>query len=142
MSAIFTYGTLMFPEVLSALCGQEYPHQIMTLHGCARYRVVGQIYPGMIRERGALTVGQVYCGLSADALRVIDQYEGEFYERRRFFLKVSAHLLLPAYAYIIPEHFAHRLTDKSWDHEQFATRHLRRLVSLCQGLRLRYEKDR
>ena len=39
-----------------------------------------------------------------------------------FFLKVSAHLLLPAYAYIVPERFAHRLTDKSWDHKQFTRR--------------------
>ena len=140
MSAIFAYGTLMFPEVLSALCGQEYPHQVVALHGFARYQVAGQIYPGIIRERGALTVGHVYCGLDVDALRVIDQYEGEFYDRRRLFLKVSAHLLLPAYAYIVPERFAHRLTDKSWDHKQF-TRHRRRLVQLCQGLRLRYEKD-
>lgn len=47
MTNIFTYGTLMFPEVMFTVCKSKYESEKATLQGYARRQVKGRIYPGV-----------------------------------------------------------------------------------------------
>ena len=52
--ALFTYGTLQFPEVMEAVTGLALPWVEAEATGFAQFRFRDRIYPGMVAREGAL----------------------------------------------------------------------------------------
>jgi gamma-glutamylcyclotransferase (GGCT)/AIG2-like uncharacterized protein YtfP len=78
---VFTYGSLMFPEVWERVTGLCEPGLPATLaHHIAR-RIQGQSYPALIAWNGAATTGILYEKVTAAALAALDAFEGTFYDR-------------------------------------------------------------
>ena len=64
MTNLFTYGSLMFPEVIYKLTTrQEYPNAKATLLHFTRRRVKARVYPGITALQGSAVSGVVYFGL-------------------------------------------------------------------------------
>ena len=126
--ACFTYGSLMWVDIMARVCGREAASlQAMPawLAGHARHPVVGQDYPGLIVQPDAAPVqGVLYPELAPAEFERLDAFEGEEYER----LRVEVALQDPAtgagptawaWVYRFRTEFAHRLAPGEWSVEAF-----------------------
>ncbi len=117
---LFTYGTLMFPEVWQRISIGEFPSQPAVLRGYAMYRVKDAVYPGIIRCDETTEVwGLVYADLDEDTLFELDTYESSFYERLPVTVKTVDGGDLECHAYIVPPSRRDLLTNDVWDREWF-----------------------
>ncbi|MGZ5781655.1 MAG: gamma-glutamylcyclotransferase family protein, partial [Burkholderiaceae bacterium] len=57
---IFTYGSLMFPQVWQRVVRGQYHSANAIVSGYARYTIVGETYPAIIEQAGATVHGVVY----------------------------------------------------------------------------------
>lgn len=78
---IFTYGSLMFPEVWEKVTGLNAPGMAATLDGHVACRIRGQSYPVLRKEQGGLVSGVLYKTVPPEAVARLDVFEGSFYER-------------------------------------------------------------
>ncbi len=123
-NTLFSYGTLMFPQVIRAVTGALYPRREALLYGYARYRLRGEVYPGIVAQTGGEVPGCVWFGIGAAALQLIDAYEGEDYERRLLEVDGGPGMHLRAWVYVMPPASRDRLEAGDWDRDQFERRHL------------------
>ncbi|MFM8637365.1 MAG: gamma-glutamylcyclotransferase family protein, partial [Betaproteobacteria bacterium] len=85
LSTCFTYGSLMWPDIMARVCGREVlalQHTQAWLLGHVRHPVRGQDYPGLVPQSGAQALqGVLYTGLTPQDLQRLDTFEGQEYER-------------------------------------------------------------
>ena len=122
---LFCYGTLMFPEVMRRVTGRHLEVARATLDDYGCYTVSGHVFPGIVRESGAVTQGLVYEGMGGTLLHRLDLYEGDFYERRRVCVTDMDGRPLQAWAYVIPHASRGILSPQSWDRDVFEREHLK-----------------
>lgn len=83
--AVFVYGSLMWPSVLTVLLRRLPAARPAVLSGFCRKRVVGQPYPALVEEiRGcsSCTVCGLILTVNDDELVVLDEYEDDDYVLR------------------------------------------------------------
>jgi gamma-glutamylcyclotransferase (GGCT)/AIG2-like uncharacterized protein YtfP len=119
---VFTYGTLMFPEVWRAVVGRDFESAKAVASGYAIFRVRDAVFPGIVPagEESAVR-GVVYLDVDYASLQRLDAFEDNFYERRSVAVHCENGSWLEAQAYVVPEANRHVLTDEPWDREQFVT---------------------
>ncbi|MEJ2034040.1 MAG: gamma-glutamylcyclotransferase [Deltaproteobacteria bacterium] len=116
---LFTYGTLEVAEIMEMVTGARFPSEPAVLDGFARFLFRNRSYPGIVAAAGEVTVGTLYQGLDARALALLDEFEGEWYERRPVRVRTMDGTLVSACAYIIPEHYRHVVGTEPWDRKTF-----------------------
>jgi hypothetical protein len=123
---------LEFPELLSALTGAEFPACVARLPNFGRYLVRGELFPAVVAEPGASTIGTLYSHLSPAHLRRLDDYEGPLYRRCPVRVYDDRQRGRVAWTYVIAPRQRRCLGNESWDKEGFARYHL---ASYLKGLR-------
>jgi gamma-glutamylcyclotransferase (GGCT)/AIG2-like uncharacterized protein YtfP len=131
---LFTYGSLVFPEVMEAVTGRRFESRPALLRGYRRRMLRGRVYPGIRPAAADATAGRVYLSIDGAALASLDAFEGDEYERRRVEIGLDDGSLL-AEAYVIRSSASDLLTDAAWDAGRFASSHLRRYVERCRRFR-------
>lgn len=121
---LFTYGSLMFPEVWRPVAGGENAGLPATLSDHAAWKVRGESYPGLVPASGRTTVGVLYLNVSAAAIGRLDAFEGTFYKRTVVVVKTSEGVDVTAFAYVVAADHRHELEDTLWDAEEFRRLHL------------------
>ena len=125
---LFAYGTLMVPSALETVIGRRPEGAAAVLSGFARYRILGEEFPGLIPCEGVMTDGVVYDGVDRRDLALTDRFEGAWYERT--LVKVSrAGVRVDAYVYVVRPEYRDILSMEPWDLERFVRR--ARKVSRC-----------
>jgi gamma-glutamylcyclotransferase (GGCT)/AIG2-like uncharacterized protein YtfP len=122
--SVFCYGTLLFPEVLRAVAGVAPPPRSATARGWGRYRVHGEVFPGVIAQPGASTRGAVFDGIDAPALARLDAFEGELYQRVPLEVELDDGTRATAWCWVMAPGREAVLTREPWDPEDFAAREL------------------
>lgn len=118
---LFTYGTLMFPEVWRRIAIREAQNERATLNGFAIYRVKNAVFPGILRAREVDRVsGVLYRDLDEEVLFELDAYESDFYERQAVWVTTEAGEHVECQVYVIPARNRDKLSDEPWDAEWFA----------------------
>lgn len=132
---VFTYGTLMFPEVWRAVVGKQYETAAATATGFEIYYVRDAVYPGIIATAHGAVAGLIYFDVDAESLARLDVFEGVDYHRQPIEVTRSDNgQILQADAYVIPPANRHLLTNESWSAEKFAARgDLARFVARYAG---------
>ena len=130
---IFTYGSLMFPPVMRAVTGCEFPSRKARVKNHARFKVKGESYPGLTPLEGALTQGVLYLDVDALSVRRLDDFEGELYERTEVPAETAEGESLNAHTYVIKPCFQDRLSSDAWDPEHFERAHLLQFMANYQG---------
>jgi gamma-glutamylcyclotransferase (GGCT)/AIG2-like uncharacterized protein YtfP len=119
---VFTYGTLMFPEVWRAVVGREFGNTEGTATGFAIFRVQDAVFPGIARaDEESAVRGVVYLDVDNASLQRLDAFEDVFYERLAITVDCDDGRRLEAQAYVVPETNRHVLTDEAWEREQFVS---------------------
>ena len=132
---VFTYGTLMFPEVMVALTGREFTWEDIEVPGFDRRTLAGRIYPGLFKAPGRHVEGRLYFNVDASSIGVLEAFEDAFYERRMIEVCSPAKGRMMALAYVIPRACLHLLSAEAWDPVAFRLRHLYAWVEMCQTFR-------
>lgn len=114
---LFTYGSLMLPEVLEKVCGAAHESVAAELIGWSRYRVAGEAYPGIIANPKSSVSGILWFGITSAELNLLDKFEGEQYQRISVTVYDRINKPYPAQTYAWCEQGG--LTRQAWDLEQF-----------------------
>ncbi|WP_151632205.1 gamma-glutamylcyclotransferase family protein [Noviherbaspirillum aerium] len=118
MSAhVFTYGSLMFPQVWQRVVRGDYRSAPAVLDGHARFALAGETYPGTIVRSGASVAGIVYFDVSDADVAALDAFEGSEYRRDRVRVRLDSGELADAqtYLYLLPQ----KLSESPWLPEEF-----------------------
>ncbi|MDH4320134.1 MAG: gamma-glutamylcyclotransferase [Desulfobulbaceae bacterium] len=134
--ALFAYGTLMLPEVMTLVTGREFRAQEAVLVGFRRYRLRGEVYPGIWPEGGAETTGLLYQGLDRQALDRLDAFEGEQYRRQTVTVKASDGREWRAETYLLDQRWLAALSKEEWEPAWFLANHLEAFVRACEPFRV------
>jgi gamma-glutamylcyclotransferase (GGCT)/AIG2-like uncharacterized protein YtfP len=118
---VFTYGTLMFPEVWQAVVGKSFAAVNGKARDYAVYRVKDAVFPGMIAEPGSAVTGVLYLDVDDESVARLDRFEDDFYERQVLWIECDDREKRDAEAYIVPPFNQSMLTSELWDRETFRT---------------------
>ncbi|MCB0351870.1 MAG: gamma-glutamylcyclotransferase [Bdellovibrionales bacterium] len=129
---IFAYGTLIFHDVVEAVCGYIPAHSPATLKNFARYVFLDEMYPGVVESQGDSVSGTVYRDVPEEVVDRLDVFEGEMYLRveRRVELPSKEELL--AQVYVIPFSRRELLAKRDWSPEEFERNSLDEFVSFSR----------
>jgi len=116
---IFTYGSLMFPSVMKAVTGREFSSRNARVKNHARFKVIGESYPGLTPLEGAVTEGVLYLDVDAFSVKRLDDFEEELYERAGISAVALDGESLMAQTYLIKPQYRDRLSSEPWDPEHF-----------------------
>jgi gamma-glutamylcyclotransferase (GGCT)/AIG2-like uncharacterized protein YtfP len=130
---IFTYGSLMFPSVMKAVTGREFPARKAKVKNYVRFKVKGESYPGLTPLKGAVTEGVLYIGVDVLSVRRLDDFEGELYERSELSADALDGESLIAHAYVIKAQHRDRLSSAPWDPVHFEKVDLLRFMASYRG---------
>jgi gamma-glutamylcyclotransferase (GGCT)/AIG2-like uncharacterized protein YtfP len=117
---VFTYGTLMFPEVWRAVVERDFAAVAGIAAGYAIYRVKDAVFPGMVAAGKTDVVrGVLYLDVDETSVARLDVFEDDFYERRALQIACADGFEREAQAYIVPPQNRAALTDETWDCDRF-----------------------
>ena len=135
MSNIFTYGSLMFPEVWERVVVSNYRSSSARLDGYLRRRLRGETYPAIVEQgRGSHVDGMLYFGVSTEDLARLDRFEGEYYVRRRVQVIASKKgISCDAFSYVLSGQYRHLLSDSDWDPGSFRKQALQQFLDNYVG---------
>lgn len=86
---VFTYGSLMFPEIWSRVVRGNHRFARATADGYACFSVRDEIYPGLVKRPGSRVEGVVYFDIDATDLAALDAFEGADYRRDRIAIELE-----------------------------------------------------
>ena len=114
---VFTYGSLMFPEVWSLVVAGRYRRVDARLDGHARFAIRGEHYPGMVSVAGGQVAGVLYLDVDDADLARLDHFEGDDYVRRPVDVATDDGMLrAETYVYRLHD----RLLTSAWAPDAFA----------------------
>ena len=125
---LFAYGTLAFPRLMEAVTGRTFASQPALLEGYARYALRGATFPGLVEEGHSATDGVLWRDLDAASLARVDDYEGDWYERRAVTVR-AGDAPLPAQTYVLVDAQRRRVSRRRWVAARFESRYLRRCLA-------------
>lgn len=114
---VFTYGSLMFPQVWERVVRGRYRSARGILSGFARYAIEGETYPGMVAEAGAQVEGVLYFDVEGDDLAALDAFEGIEYRRDKVPVITESGEQVDAYTYIYL--MPGRFSGQPWNPQEF-----------------------
>jgi gamma-glutamylcyclotransferase (GGCT)/AIG2-like uncharacterized protein YtfP len=114
---IFTYGSLMFPEIWQRVVRGTYRAVPATVEGFVRYALSDDTYPGMIAQADATVEGVLYLDVDAQDVAALDAFEGVEYQRVDIAVTLNSGESLIAGTYIFTA--THRLSALPWEPDAF-----------------------
>ncbi len=125
---IFTYGSLMFPQVWQRVVRGSYRSAAASVTDYARFALEGETYPGMIAQAGSTVAGVVYFDVETRDIALLDAFEGVEYRRDALtaHLETGELLAVDAYIFLSPA----LLSSLPWQPEAFQMQ--RFLQSYCR----------
>jgi Gamma-glutamyl cyclotransferase, AIG2-like len=133
--SLFTYGTLLFPEVLQALIGRVPQRQMTSAPGWRVAAVRDRVYPGLVAAPDSIAPGRLVTELTEDEWRLIDDFEGDRYELRQLSLANGRD---DGFAYVLIDDA--EACPHNWDLENFAKAYLPTYAKHCAAWRARYDR--
>lgn len=116
-SHVFTYGSLMFPQVWQRVVRGGYRRADASAVGHARYAIAGETYPGMVAQAGASVQGVLYFDVEPRDLDALDFFEGADYRRDEIAVTLASGETVRAQTYLYLR--AERLSASAWRPEDF-----------------------
>jgi gamma-glutamylcyclotransferase (GGCT)/AIG2-like uncharacterized protein YtfP len=117
---VFTYGTLMFPEVWQQVVGRAFASVPGKADGYTVYRIADAVYPGLIAGGvSAAAKGVVYLDLDEASLAKPDLFEDDFYQRQTLRIDCDDGIVRQADAYVVPIERRTVITNELWTADAF-----------------------
>jgi len=139
---IFSYGTLMSPDIMVRVAGCLPDTCIAHLHGFRRFRVKDEEYPGIRENAEGMVQGLLYLDVPEAAVQRLDIFEGEMYERRQVMVQTKDGVEKNAMTYVFRPGYHDRLTEIPWDFEEFLVSGKKCFEDGCFGISEIEEEER
>jgi gamma-glutamylcyclotransferase (GGCT)/AIG2-like uncharacterized protein YtfP len=98
---VFTYGSLMFPEVWGRVVAGEYVSVPGWIRGYSRYRIRGERHPALLSDPGAERLdGVVYLDVGSQDIAALDRFETAAYQRREVPVELESGERANAWVYV------------------------------------------
>jgi gamma-glutamylcyclotransferase (GGCT)/AIG2-like uncharacterized protein YtfP len=134
---LFVYGTLLFPEVLTALLGRVPPSAPAVAPGWRVAALAGRVYPGLAPDPASAATGAVLSGLDATELVLLDAYEDvDEADYARTDITLADGTACPTYVWL------GAVLPTTWTPDAFAAAHLGEYVLGCHAWRAGYPPRR
>lgn len=134
---IFTYGSLMFPEVWQNIVKLSYENQAAWLDGFRRTCIHRDNYPVVLPRAGQKNLeGVVYFAVNSQDISRLDRFEGDYYYRRRVHPTVQLDgqsKTIAADLYVLKPKYADLASLRPWDPEFFERRDLKFFRKMYPG---------
>lgn len=134
---VFTYGSLMFPQVWQSIVKLNYEHTAAWLDGFRRTCIHGDNYPVVLPRAGQKNLeGVVYFSVKYQDLARLDRFEGEYYFRRRIRPRIlldGAVKTIEADLYVLKPKYSDLASLRPWDPEFFERRELKFFRKMYSG---------
>jgi gamma-glutamylcyclotransferase (GGCT)/AIG2-like uncharacterized protein YtfP len=121
---VFTYGSLMFPEVWRRVTGRHHESVKALLIGWSARALIGQVYPGLVPDDVAVTSGVLYLDVDPISLARLDDFEGDFYDRITVKVTTEGGEMQAAEVYRVAPGGLSQVLAESWDPTPFARSHV------------------
>ena len=128
MIHIFTYGSLMYPEIFEAVAGQSFDAKPATLLNWRRHQLQGETYPAATPCFGYQIEGVVWFNVSAQSLERLDTFETTSYAREQVQVGTPNGMMHSAHIYRWLD--LTRLLDEDWSTHTFETQHMKQFVNI------------
>lgn len=132
--ALFVYGTLQFPEVLSVLIDRVPGLEPAAVEGWRAAALRGRVYPGLVSAETTAS-GYLLTGLTPREWQVLDAFEDPVYELVRVDLADGRH----GWAYAWDE--TTDVAPENWSPEHFKAHHLPTYVQRRAAWRRYYDQS-
>jgi gamma-glutamylcyclotransferase (GGCT)/AIG2-like uncharacterized protein YtfP len=133
---VFTYGTLMFPEVWRSVVGRTFATVEGSAAGYAIFRVQDAVFPGIVEAADDAVRGVVYLDVDEESVARLDRFEDTFYERRAIAVNCENGTGITSDAYVVSHGNRSVLTNERWDAESFvASGGLKQFIDRFAGFR-------
>jgi gamma-glutamylcyclotransferase (GGCT)/AIG2-like uncharacterized protein YtfP len=120
---VFVYGTLLVPRIWETVTRTEgLVSESASLSGFEIRCVRDAVYPGIFASSTAATPvpGRVFFDVPESALRRLDAYEDDFYQREEVFPEISGGVQVAAHAYLVaPDQAVTLLSPHGWSLKWF-----------------------
>ncbi len=104
----------MLSDIIQGVLGRSLDPHVASVKGYQRYCVQNRVYPAMVKGSGDDFVrGIAYLDIDSHQLRLLDQFEGEMYQRVLLEAILTEQSIM-AYAYICKPTYQHLLTSEIW----------------------------
>lgn len=127
---LFTYGTLLFADVLTVLLGRVPDRTPATAAGWRVAALPGRSYPGLVRDEAGTATGLVLGGLTGPERDLLHAYEGAEYRLATITLTSGASCA----TYV----WQAAAGPGEWSRHRFAADHLAGFVEHCLTWRAGY----
>ncbi|MEV0246220.1 gamma-glutamylcyclotransferase family protein [Nocardia sp. NPDC050712] len=124
---LFAYGTLQFPEVLTALLGRCPRLRSAELRGWRVAALPDRVYPGLVPDPGGLARGMLISGLDAAEWSVLDGFEDDEYDLLPVDFATGS-----AWTYV----WTAAVEPELWHSTEFAAAHLAAFLPRCAQWRV------
>lgn len=114
---IFTYGSLMFPQIWQRVVRGNYRSAAATAPGYARYALADDTYPGMIARPQTTVEGVLYFDVDTQDVAALDAFEGSEYRRDQIDVVIDSGETVIACTYIFMAE--QRLSSLPWEPQAF-----------------------
>ena len=118
---LFVYGTLVFAEVVERLLGRLPEVARAAAPGWSTRLLPAKRYPGLVPDSMSAAGGLLFLDLTASERRLLDDYEGEEYQRVDMTVVDEGGRMVEAQTYVIDPTQA---TEERWTTQWFAELHL------------------
>lgn len=130
MTSVFTYGSLVVPEVWALVAGRLHEAEPARLSGFRRRLLRGVPYPGIAPSPRDSVEGVLWRGVSPQEVARLDEFEGEIYERLSVEVRAAGDPAA-AEAYVLRATHEHLLSREAWDEAHFREVELTRYLEGC-----------
>ncbi len=131
---ILAYGTLMASDIMRDVSGGTWESTVAVLEGYQRRGVRDEKYPGIVRSDEGRVEGVLYLNISEHAIHRLDLFEGEMYSRQQVSVRRKIEGgLVEAMTYVVKPEYAHLLTERSWDFQDFVKSGKKQFQELYKG---------
>lgn len=121
MSHLFTYGSLMCPEIMERVSGLRLISRPAILPEYQRSRLHNLEYPGIFPSRPASVDGILYLDVPPVALQRLDDFEGDQYRRQEVVVNLDDDRRITAMTYVLEIASQTLVTGEPWDFALFLT---------------------
>ena len=109
----------MFNDVWNSLIKTEHQRTTATLKDYIRLKVKGEHYPGIIKSVNSVVNGVLVFNLSDDDLAILDDYEGDCYQRTSINVICKENSYCQADTYVFKDSYKNILSANEWIPEEF-----------------------
>lgn len=133
MTHVFTYGSLMFPEVWHKVVRGRHAQSHAAVRGYKRRRITVDDYPVAFRGlHSDWLEGRLYYSVNAADLNRLDAFEGAYYKRDKVQARVwddnGDEHIVTAELYCIKARYRPLISNQPWNPETFRRRQLKPFI--------------